>query len=577
MNGNIPTFSREFFDSSDEFMTIGNGEIGGKAQGLAFIKKMIDVELGKEPVPGITLNIPRLAVVTTEVYDLFIKRNDLADLRTAGMKDHQIAHAFLGGDFPTEYVGDLMSLISEVTQPLAVRSSSLLEDALQHPFAGVYATKMIPNNQHDATTRFHKLIDAIKLIWASAYFAEAQSYIKTTQADPSQEKMAVIIQEVVGQRFGDRFYPQISGVARSYNFYRFGNNKPEEGVVDLALGLGKTIVDGGVCWSYCPASPRSGTPYGSVRDMLQNTQLKFWSVNMGKPPAFDPVKEMEYMRQDDLETSEKDGTLALAASTYDGASDRVIPGIRSKGPRLINFASVLTYESIPLNDLIKNLLIKSREYVGADVELEFAVTVDPKSGQARFGLLQIRPMLMSREDVTIADEFLTGDAVIVRSNNVLGNGKNEDIRYILYVKPETFDKSKTREISEEIAQQNEQLLSQGHQYILIGFGRWGSSDPWLGIPVVWANISAARAIVECTTPEMNVDLSQGSHFFHNLTSMQVPYLSVRHSISNDRVNWEFLNNCDAEYESQNIRLIQVPGTITVQVDGNRGIGVINDK
>nr|MBC8479484.1 phosphoenolpyruvate synthase [FCB group bacterium] len=265
------------------------------------------------------------------------------------------------------------------------------------------------------------------------------------------------------------------------------------------------------------------------------------------------------------------------ASTYDSASDRVIPGIRSKGPRLINFASVLTYESIPLNDLIKNLLIKSREYVGADVELEFAVTVDPKSGQARFGLLQIRPMLMSREDVTIADEFLTGDAVIVRSNNVLGNGKNEDIRYILYVKPETFDKSKTREISEEIAQQNEQLLSQGHQYILIGFGRWGSSDPWLGIPVVWANISAARAIVECTTPEMNVDLSQGSHFFHNLTSMQVPYLSVRHSISNDRVNWEFLNNCDAEYESQNIRLIQVPGTITVQVDGNRGIGVINDK
>jgi len=574
IKGNIPVFNREFFDSSDDFMTIGSGNIGGKAQGLAFIKKMIDSELGNEPIPGIELNIPRLAVLSTEVFDLFIKRNDLSDLRCSGMKDHQIAHAFLESDFPVEFVGDLMSLISEVTQPLAVRSSSLLEDALQHPFAGVYATKMIPNNQLDATTRFHKLIEAIKLIWASTYFAEAQSYIKTTSADPAAEKMAVIIQEVVGSRFGERFYPHISGVARSYNYYRFGNNRPEEGVINLALGLGKTIVDGGVCWSYCPASPRSGTPFGSIRDMLQNTQLKFWSVNMGKPPAFDPVKEMEYMGEHDLETSEEDGTLALVASTYDGISDRVQPGIRTNGPRILNFAPVLVYESIQLNDLIEKLLNKSKEYLGADVELEFAVTYDQESDQARLGFLQIRPMLMTNEQVDISEESLLNEQVFVRSNSVLGNGHVEDLQHILYVKPEHFDKTKTQIIAAELAEQNDILRKQGINYVLIGFGRWGSSDPWLGIPVVWAQISAARAIVECTLPEMNVDLSQGSHFFHNLTSFKVPYMSVRHTNKKDLVNWDKFNDCQLVYESENIRLIKVYNPLTIKVDGSRGIGII---
>ncbi len=573
-NGNIPAFNRAFFQSSDAFMSIGRGDIGGKAQGLAFIKKLIEDEFGPEPVPGITLNIPRLAVVTTDVYDLFIQRNDLAELRTSGLKDHQIVHEFLAADFPGEYVGDLMSLIAEVKQPLAIRSSSLLEDALQHPFAGVYATKMIPNNQLEPTTRFHKLLEAIKLIWASVYFEEAQAYINTADADPGDEKMAVIIQEVVGQRCGDRFYPLISGVGRSYTFYRFGNNLPEEGVVDLALGLGKTIVDGGICWSYCPSAPASGTPFNSIRDLLQNTQLKFWSVNMGKPPAYDPVKEIEYMREDDLEAAEEDGTLTMTASTYDSQSDRIVPRIGKRGPRVLNFANILKYRSIELNDMVQMLLEKSKAYVGADVEIEFAVNHDAETGHSRFGLLQIRPMLKTQEYVDLSDASAKTDGLVVLSNHVLGNGIQTGIRHVLYVKPESFVKDQTRRIAQDIARQNEQLQRDGLPCVLMGFGRWGSSDPWLGIPVVWAQISAARVIVECTLPEMNVDLSQGSHFFHNLTSFQVPYMSVKHTCSEDLVNWELLNETESMFENDYIRLIKLSGAVSVKVDGSRGRGII---
>jgi len=572
--GNIPTFNREFFESSENFTTIGEGNIGGKAQGLAFIKNLIEVELGHDQSDDFILDIPRLTVIATDVFDMFIERNNLVDLRTSKLQDYQIAHEFLQGQFPVEFVGDLMALISSIHTPLAIRSSSLLEDSLQHPFAGVYNTKMIPNNQPDTTTRFHKLVEAIKLVWASTYFAEAQAYIRNTTADPAEEKMAVIIQEVVGFRHGDRFYPNISGVARSYNYYRFGDNKPEEGIVNLALGLGKTIVDGGICWSYCPAAPQTSTPFGTIKDLLQNTQLKFWSVNMGKPPEYDPIKEAEYLREDDLSDSEGDQTLALVASTYDAASDRIQPGIQMKGPRILNFAPVLTYESIPLNDWVKKLIHKSREHIGVDVEMEFAITVDPISRRVRLGFLQIRPMLYTDEKINLPQLDDVSAKHLVVSNNVLGNGRIKNVRHIMYVKKDSFDKSKTLHIAKDIADLNEILRNRIIPYILIGFGRWGSNDRWLGIPVVWSQISGAQAIVECTLPEMNIELSQGSHFFHNLTSFQVPYFSVRHHKNDDFVNWELLDQQTSILETDNMRLIQLDHPVSVLVDGRSGKGII---
>ena len=572
--GTIPRFDRKFFSGSDDFTIIGYGQIGGKAQGLAFIRETLRSGFSSVGIEGIEVGIPKLAVLCTDVFDAFMKRNNLYETALSDEPDKIIAREFLRADFPAEYVGDLMALINEVKIPLAVRSSSMLEDALHQPFAGVYATKMIPNNQSDPAARFQKLIEAVKFVYASAYFEEAKSYVRGAGIDVRDEKMAVVIQEVVGARCGDRFYPVISGVGRTFNYYPSGSSKPEDGVVNLALGLGRTIVDGGMTWPYSPVSPRSVPPFGSVRDQLRMTQVEFLAVNMGES-VYDPVKETEFEISCRLSDAEYDGNLKFTASTYNPRSDRIYPGVGSDGPRVINFAPILVDRLIPLNDAIKRVLDLSREALGAEVEIEFAITLDRKNGiPLRFGFLQIRPMAASNETVEIADSIFEGENTVISSDTVLGNGIIDDISDIIFVDPDNFNAKDTRLIVQDLETFNRNLTVENVNYLLIGFGRWGSSDPWLGIPVNWGQISGARVIVEATLPNMNVDLSQGSHFFHNLTAFGVPYFSILFGQTRSKINWDWLKEQRVLKMTRFISHVRLNNPIKVRVDGRSGKGAI---
>jgi hypothetical protein len=567
-------FDRHFFDSPETFTCIGNGQLGGKASGLAFIKETIAKNFNADDFPDIAVTVPTLTVITTDYFDLFMSRNNLYEIISSDLRDDQIALAFQKSSFPAEMVGDLRGLISRVTTPLAIRSSSLLEDAIYEPFAGVYATKMISNNQHDIDTRFHKLVEAIKFVYASTFFKSARNYIKMTGHSYDEEKMAVIIQEVVGQKYGDRFYPHLAGVARSYNFYPIGHARPEDGIINLALGLGKTIVDGGITWNYSPAYPRANPPYKNIKDLMRQTQTEFWAVNMGKPPAYDPIHETEYMIKGTLSDSEKDGTLRFVASTYQPQNDRLVIGTGPDGLRLTTFAPIVIAGQIRLTDLLKKLLDMSEQAIGNPVEMEFAVTLDPKSGlPARFGFLQVRPMVVSHESVNIDNNEMTAENNLLASEQVLGNGCVDNILNVIYVKPDSFTAKDTQKIAADIEIVNQGMADNKIPYLLIGFGRWGSSESWLGIPVEWSQISAAKVIVEAILPEMDVELSQGSHFFHNLTSLQVCYFSIPHT-GKYKIDWNWLNQQPAVTETTYVRHIRLSDPLRIKVDGRSGRGVI---
>jgi hypothetical protein len=572
----LPLFDRNFWDGTFCFTRIGTGSLGGKAGNLVFIKDLLAQELAAEQFRSFAINVPTMAVVATDCFQEFIERNHLDQLELEELSDDRIGHAFQQADLPAELVGDLRALSLEVKTPLAIRSSSLLEDALDRPFAGVYATKMIPNNQLDADTRFRRLVEAIKFVYASTCFREARDYIRTTGHDPKEEKMAVIIQEVVGLRHGDRFYPNLSGVGRSYNFYSIPPARPEDGVVNLALGLGKTIVDGGVSWTYSPAYPRKPPPFESVTELLRGTQTRFWAVNMGKPPAFDPVSEVEYMVHADLQDAEADDTLRFVASTFDPARERVIPGTGSRGARILDFAPLLVLEQAPLNAVIQALLEAAQKHLNGKVEIEFAVTIEHPPGETaklRLGFLQVRPMVVSNEAVQVTAEDLASPDAIVASNLVMGNGIDRDIQDIVFVRPENFSSMKTAEIAAEVGAINRQLVEQHRPYLLIGFGRWGSSQPTLGIPVDWSQISGARTIVEATLPEMNVELSQGSHFFHNLSSFRASYFMLRHD-GPFSIDWNWLNRQPVISETGLVRHVTLDHPLLVKVDGRTARGVV---
>jgi len=570
----LPEFDRRFFESERIISRIGDGAIGGKASGLALIKDALVEPFANKPLAGIEVGIPRMVVLATGLFDSFMKHNDLYEVGLSGRSDKYIAMEFNRGSIPATMVGDLRALIESVRTPLAIRSSSLLEDDIYEPFAGVYATKMIPNNQPDADSRFRKFLEAVKFVYASMFFKSARDYHAVTGRATTDEKMAVIVQEVVGRRHYDRFYPNLSGVARSYNFYPVGRARPEEGVIDLALGLGKTIVDGGLSWSYSPSHPRINPPVSSPRELLKKTQSDFWAVNMGKPPEYDPVKETEYLVKGSLKDAEYDGTLSQVASTYRPADDKIVMGIGSAGPRAITFAPILQGETIPLNDLVRRLLKLCEEAVGSEVEIEFAVTFDRKLEKpARFGFLQVRPMVVTNAKIDIGEGEMIGDDVLTASDRALGNGEICEIVDVVYVIPENFDAAYTRKIADELNGINKAMVEDKKPYLLIGFGRWGSSDPWLGIPVEWSHVSGAKVIVEATTPEMNVELSQGAHFFHNLTSFQICYFAVNHT-GPYRINWGWLDKQNIIEETEFVRHVIAPRPLRVKVDGRRGQGVI---
>lgn len=568
-----PSFDRNFLDSAEDFTVIGDGEIGGKALGLATAKRIVQNACPDGSLSGVQISIPRLAVLGTGVFEQFMERNNLYEVALADVPDERIAHAFVKAEIPPVFVGDLRALIAQIQTPLAVRSSSLLEDALQHPFAGVYATKMIPNNQAAIAERFKKLTEAIKFVWASTFFRDAKSYMRTIDHLIEEERMAVIIQEVVGERFDERFYPIVSGVIRTHNYYPSGPAKSEDGVVNLALGLGKTIVDGGVTWTYSPRFPNHRPPFGSARDLLKSTQTQFWAVSM-EPASYDPVNEAEYLVQAGLDVAEWDDVLRFTASTYDAASDRLTIGTGVPGPRALTFSRILELSDVPLNKVVKQLSSHCKDALQSDVEIEFALTLDRREGlPARFGFLQVRPMMVERDLVRADIDDLRSDRAVVASETVLGNGHNSSILDVVYVKPTAFEAQYTPQIAEEVETVNRELVSDNRPYVLIGFGRWGSSDPWLGIPATWPQISGARVIVEATLPEMDVDASQGSHFFHNMISFHVQYFTVRHNGAY-AIAWDWLDQQPASSETEFLRHVRLLAPLEIRVDGRHGRGVI---
>jgi hypothetical protein len=550
-------------------MKLGTGSLGGKATGLVKVQEEILGKLDLSKYADLTINIPDMIVIQTDVFDHFLDRNNLREIAYSDLPDDQIAHAFQQAELPFEILGDLRALVEQVHEPLAIRSSSLLEDSLYEPFAGVYATKMIPNNQFDPNIRFRQLSEAIKYVYASTFSKGAKTYIKATKHHIEEEKMAIIIQEEVGKKFGLRFYPEISGVARSYNFYPMGRAKHNEGIVQLALGLGKTIVDGGVSWSYSPAYPKVEPPYRTVDELLQISQTKFWSVNMGENIEYNPIAETEYLSEGDLADAELDGSLQKIASTFDPYSQRLTIGLGTKGPRVLSFAPLLVLEILPFNNLIDELLTLCEEMMDGPVEIEFAMTFNPN----HFGFLQVRRMVVFDENIEVTDEDLLGSNILLASTNVLGNGVEKGVKDVIYLKPDKFEAKHSRTIASELAALNAKMVDENRPYLLIVFGRLGTTDPWLGIPINWEQVSGSRAIVEVSREDFNVVLSQGSHYFHNLINLKVSYFSIPFN-SENHVDWEWLEEQELIEVTNFIRHVRLPVELAIMVDGRSGRGIV---
>ncbi len=563
-------FERRFPDPGQRLSRIGGGGLGGKAQGLIVADEVVEGRRAELAAGGFEVDVPALVVLGTDVYDAFLERNGLRGLLGEDPTDERVRDLFQRAAVPAEAVGDLRALATQATFPLAVRSSSALEDALGKPFAGVYGTKMIPGSQPSAEARFKSLLEAVKFVYASASLRAARDYMGAVGERGEHEKMAVVIQEVVGARHGVRFYPDVSGVARSYDFYPQGRARPEDGVGLLAVGLGKTIVDGGVCWAFSPAWPRVAPPFASPRELLRGTQTQMWAVNVGPPPAWDPMAETEYLVRAGLAEAEADGTLRWSASTYDAQADRVTPGLGRVGPRVVDFAPLLADDELPLAGLLRDLLRHCEAAVGAPVEIEFALACAP-GRRTRFGLLQVRPLLLATDEVAVAGEDLRAPGVVIASRTALGNG-TATVSDIVYVEPRGYEARHNPAIAMELEELNRQLRAAGREYVLIGFGRWGSSDPWLGVPVRWDQISGASVIVETGLAQLAVEPSQGSHFFHNLSSAGVLYLTVP-AAAEPGVDWRWLAAQQAVYESPRVRHVRCRGPLEVRVDGRSGRGV----
>ena len=562
-------FSRGRFDSRSPLSILGGGEPGGKARGLADVRGALEAGLHADRPAGIAVDIPALAVLGTDVFDAFLKDNHLAETAASDISDDRLASAFQKADLPFHVLGDLRALVNQVQAPLAIRSSSLLEDARAAPFAGVYNTKMIPNASYDADARFRELTQAIKFVYASTFSRLAKDYRAATGYADSDEKMAVIVQELVGKRYPGRHYPELSGVARSYNYYPMAPARPEDGVVSLALGLGKTIVDGGRCWTYSPAASRVDPPFGSVEKLLKESQTEFWAVNMGEPPEFDPIRETEYLVSESLSEAERDGTLRYLVSTYSPLSGRLSIGMPFPGPRALTFAPLLILEDPPVNEVIGDVLKTCETAVGNPVEIEFAMTFEPH----RFRFLQIRAMPGALQETRLEAEELEGERVLVSGGIALGNGVVDTLTDIVFTRPDAFDLKHTAAMATELEGLNRGLVRAGRPYVLVVLGRLGTTDPWLGIPIRWAGISAARVVVEAAQEKARVELSQGSHFFHNLMSLGVKYFNLPFS-GPHRLDWDWLGRQPAYEETRFFRHLRLPRPVLVKVDGRSSRGVI---
>ena len=574
--GLIAEFSGKRSDPESGFIKIGSGSLGGKGRGLAFINSLLRTYEIEKHVPGVRIHVPPTAVVATGVFDRFLKSAGLTERVLGDIPDAEVRAAFLAHELPPDATRALRAYLRRVTHPLAVRSSSLLEDSSYQPFAGIYQTYMLPNRDPDLQVRLAQLSCAIRLVYASTFYADAKSYIAGTPNRLEEEKMAVIIQPVVGRRHGDFLYPDIAGVARSYDYYPMQGLRPEDGVVCAALGLGRTVVDGGRCVRFCPARPGMLFQFSSTRDYLDNAQREFYALDLTRSaPGPEQPDSQGNLARLGLDQAYEHGTLAPIGSVYSPDNDVVYPGVGRAGIRLVTLAGVLSDGDFPLSEALRFLLEVGKAGFSCHVEIEFAVNLQPAgTGPREIAFLQIRPLVLGTgtDDVDLGEVDPAG--AICTSGAALGHGRFEGIRDLVYVRTDVFDRARTAEIAGEVGAMNARLKPAGRPYILIGPGRWGSADPWLGIPVSWSQISGVHCIVEAEMQDIQVTPSQGTHFFQNITSFGIGYFTLNREDPRTSLDQAWLDAQWAQEETAHVRHLSFAEPLEILVDGRRGVGVV---
>ena len=571
--GVVAVYQKDRFDEYSNFARIGDGSLGGKGRGLAFIGAMVK-RYPKLESDNFAVNIPKTVVICTDIFDEFMETNELYPVALGDADDETILRYFLRASLPSRLIEDLMAFFDVVKSPIAVRSSSLLEDSHYQPFAGIYSTYMVPKIE-EKYDMLRTVSDAIKAVYASVFYKDSKAYMTATSNLIDQEKMAIVLQEVVGSRYNDHFYPTMSGVARSLNFYPIGNEKAEDGIANIALGLGKYIVDGGQTLRFSPRHPHSILQMSTMDFALRETQTRFYALDLKNMAEAFSVDDAFNLVKLGLKDADAEGSLKYIVSTYDPYDQIIRDGYYPGGRKILSFVNILQHDVFPLADTLDQILRIGQQEMGRPVEIEFAVNMDPSDHtRATFYLLQIRPIVDNKE---IMDEDLSlvkNEETILSSTSVLGHGIVGDVQDIIYVKTGAFNSSNNQLIAYEIEKMNRSFTDQEKGYVLVGPGRWGSSDSWLGIPVKWPHISNARVIVECGLENYRVDPSQGTHFFQNLTSFGVGYFTVNPFKGDGWFDEAFLNAQPAVEETEYLRHVRFDAPITIKMDGKKSLGVV---
>ena len=566
----VADFDRHNFDAGAAFFArIGGGSLGGKARGLAFARYLLGYHGAGRHFPGVHIAVPPAIVLATDCFDRFLFDHRLHDLALASHDDEEIVSRFMAAPLASDVVESLRLFLRAVRWPLAVRSSSLLEDSQYQPFTGVYETFMLPNDHPNLERRLEQLTSAIRRVYASTFSRRAKTYLRATAYRLEEEKMAVLVQQVVGERHGSRYYPDFSGVARSHNFYPTAPLTSEDGVAAVALGMGRTVVEGGKSLLFCPRDPRHLVHFSTVEDILAHSQREFWALELNAGGE-ESMRETSF----GLEAAESDGTLYALGSTYSPDSHAIHDGLSRPGPRLVTFAPVLKHGLFPLAEVLSHLLDIGRRGMNRPAEIEFAVRLSRRPSEPHdFGFLQMRPLVSSAGFEEQDLEAVDPELLLCRSPMVLGNGTLE-LHDVVAVDFDRYERAASRDVAHEIARYNAELIAQNRPYLLIGVGRWGSADPWLGIPVTWEQIAGARVIVESGFRDLRVTPSQGSHFFQNLTSFQVGYFTVNADVGEGFVRWEWLAAQSVVSERGGVRHLRFEQPVVVRMDGRRSLGLI---
>lgn len=574
-SGVVAIYKKERFDEYSNFARIGDGSLGGKGRGLAFIGAMIK-RYPKLEQENFEVNIPKTVVICTDIFDEFMETNELYPVALSDVDDDTILKYFLRASLPSRLIEDLMAFSEVVKGPIAIRSSSLLEDSHYQPFAGIYSTYMIPKHE-DKYEMLRSLSDGIKAVYASVFYRDSKAYMTATSNLIDQEKMAVVLQEVVGTQYGDHYYPTISGVARSLNFYPIGNEKAEDGIANIALGLGKYIVDGGLTLRFSPRHPHNILQMSTTDFALRETQTRFYALDLNPENIANKfsVDDAFNLKKLTLKDADADGSLKFITSTYDPYDMIIRDGYYPGGRKILSFVNVLQHDVFPLASTLDQLLQIGQKEMGRPVEIEFAINMnkqDPR--KASFFLLQIRPIVDNKEEMNEDLSVIQQKDTILSSTSVLGHGIINDVHDIIYVKTGAFNAANNQLIAYEIEKMNRQFTGTDKNYVLVGPGRWGSSDPWLGIPVKWPHISNAKVIVECGLENYRVDPSQGTHFFQNLTSFGVGYFTINPFKGEGWFDESYLNQMPAIEETEYLRHVQLESPMIIKMDGKRSLGVV---